>query len=322
MQIEENKEAAEEFDVIEIPVTGAVPDAGSEPRVEDERLRNSDDDDEEDDTSGREQETPEQRSERRREERRKRKERQRRADQENRAEIQRLREQNEYLGGKMQQLEAAALRNEARAVDARMFDAKNRYDYAERAHAEAIARGDGIGASKALRDRDEAAYAYREAEGLRARIVEIGQGQQQPQPSRQQPSAPDPRVAAKARAFVERHSWIDPTGQRDEDSAVARAIDVRLQMDGLDPTQDEYWETLEERLERFLPHRFKPAGRASPPVSGGNDRAGSGKKKFFISAERKKALQDAGDWDDPVRRDKMVKLFAEYDAKQKSKETR
>lgn len=320
---DENKEGSEEleYDIVEAPPTDEVRDTA--PKEEDERLRQSDDDEDEDDSSGREQETPEQRSERRKEERRKRKERQRKAEHESKVELQRLREHNEFLGSKMQQLEAVALRNEARAVDQRMFDAKNRYNYAERSHAEAIARGDGIGASKALRDRDEAAHAYRDAEGLQARLAEFGQ-QQQPQRQQPQPQqrGPDPRVASKATAFIEKHSWIDPTGQKDQDSAVARAIDVRLQQEGYDPTQDEYWEALEKRLEKSLPHRFKAAGRASPPVSGGSDRAGSGRKTFVISPDRKKALQEAGDWDDPARRNKMIRIFAEYDAKSKSTATR
>jgi len=323
---DEKKEGSEEleYDVVEAPLTDEVRDTA--PKEEDERLRQSDDDEDEEDSSGREQETPEQRSERRKEERRKRKERQRKAEHESKVELQRLREQNEFLGSKMQQLEAVALRNEARAVDQRMLEAKNRHGYAERAHAEAVARGDGVGASKALRELTESANAYHEAGRLRERLDEMGQGQQpqqQQQPQRQQPPrGPDPRVASKANAFIEKHSWIDPTGQRDQDSAVARAIDVRLQQEGYDPTQDEYWEALEKRLEKSLPHRFKAAGRASPPVSGGSDRAGSGRKTFVISPDRKKALQDAGDWDDPARRNKMIRIFAEYDAKQKSTATR
>lgn len=320
---DEKKTGAEEieFDVVEAPVSGDAPrDGGSDLPEEDERLRQSDEDEDEEEGSGQDQETPEQRSERRRDERRKRKERQRKAEHESKLELQRMREQNEFMASKVQQLEAVALRNEARAVDQRLFDAKNRYGYAERAHAEAIARGDGIGANKALRERDEAAHEYREAEGMQARLVEIGQGQHRERAP--QPRGPDPRVASKAKAFIEKHSWIDPTGQKDEDSAVARAVDVRLQQEGFDPTQDEYWEALEKRLEKRLPHRFKPSGRASPPVSGGMDRAGSGRKTFVISPDRKKALQDSGDWDIPERRNKMIKAFADYDAKQKSNATR
>lgn len=317
--MDENKEGQEvEFEIIETPNGAVAEQDAPQPVEEDERLRQTDDDDEEE-GSGTEGETPEQRAERRREERRKRKERQRRAEAEAKSEIQRLREANDFLGSKMQQLEAVALRNEARAVDQRLFEAKQRYQYAEQAHAEAIARGDGIGANNALRARDDAAAQYREAEHLRGRLMSIGRD---PAPQQPQPRGPDPRLVEKARSFVEKHSWIDPTGMKDEDSMIARALDIKLQAEGFDPTTEEYWDKLEKRLQQRLPHRFKNAGRQSPPVSGGMDRAASGKKPFYLSPERKKALQESGDWDNPERRNKMIKAFADYDAKQKANATR
>lgn len=314
---EESKEPVEEFEIIEQPGDGTAPKETPEPKTEDDRLRQDDDDDEDDNSSGGNDETPEQRAERRREERRKRRERQRRAEAENKAELQRAREQIDFMASKMQQMEALHLRNESREVDNRMAYARDTYDRAERAHAEAVARGDGIGASKALRIRDQAANEYREAEMLRSRLMSIGQ-----EPAPQRPRGPDPRVVQRAKAFVEKHQWIDPTGLKDEDSAVARALDMKLQADGYDPSTDEYWDRLESTLEKKLPHRFSKGGRSGPPVTGGMDRAGSGKKTFVLSPERKKALIDAGVWDDPVARNKMIKRYAEYDAQQKSTATR
>lgn len=310
---EDNKEKVEEFEVVDHPdeAEGGAP----EPEVEDERLRNADDDDEDEGSSGSDDETPEQRAERRREERRKRRERQRRAEAENKAELQRAREQIDFMASKMQQMEAIHLRNEAREVDNRMAYARDTYSRAERAHAEAVARGDGIGASQALRVRDQAAAEYRNAEHLRSRLMSIGQ-----EPV-QRPQGPDPRVVSKAQAFVAKHDWIDPSGLRDEDSAVARALDMKLQSDGYDPSTDEYWDMLESTLAKRLPHRFQ-RGRSGPPVTGGIDRAGSGKRTFYLSPERKKALMDSGDWDDPVRRNKMIKAFADYDAKSRKSATR
>jgi len=192
--------------------------------------------------------------------------------------------------------------------------ARNTYARAEQAHAQAIARGDGIGASNALRVRDQAAEEYRQSQAIQARLMSYGQeGQQQ----RQQPRGPDPGVVQRARDFVEKHPWIDPSGVSDEDSAVARALDMKLQSDGYDPSTEEYWEKLEGVLVKRLPHRFK-GGRSGPPTLGGNDRAGSGKRTFYLSPERKKAMQDAGSWDDPVERNKMIKRYAAYDAQQKS----
>lgn len=309
--VDENKEAVEEFEIVEQPGDGSAPPE-PEPRIEDERLRSDDEDEDDDNASGGHDETPEQRAERRREERRKRRERQRKAEYENKASLQRANEQIEFMASKMQQMEALQLRNEARAVEERMEYARNTYSRAERAHAEAVARGDGIGASNALRVRDQAAEEYRQSQGLQARLMSIGQ-----EPAPQRAQGPDPRVVQRARSFVEKHPWIDPSGLKDEDSAVARALDMKLQADGYDPGSDEYWTVLEKTLEKRLPHRFKAAGRSGPPTLGGMDRAGSGKRTFYLSPERKKALQETGDWDDPVRRQKMIKSFADYDAKNK-----
>jgi len=311
---DKEKAPEEQFEIIEQGGTG--PAANSpEPKVEDERLRSDDDDDEEDDnSSGSSEETPEQRAERRREERRKRRERQKRAEAENKAELQRSREQIEFMASKMQQMEALHLRNEARAIDQRMAQAKDAYERAERLHAEAVARGDGYTASQALRIRDQAAVDYRSAGDVRNKLMYVGQEPARPY----QPQGPDPLIVSKAKAFVEKHSWIDPMGLKDEDSAVARALDMKLQADGYDPRTEEYWDKLESTLAKKLPHRFQNGGRSGPPTLGGIDRAGSGKKTFYLSPERKKAMMDSGDWDDPVRRNKMIKRYADYDAQQKS----
>jgi len=315
---DEKKPNEPEFEIIETAVGADGQEVLPEPKEDDERLRQSDDDEDESESSASVEETVEQRAERRRNEKRQRRERQRQNEARNKAEIQRLLEENQYLGSKMQQLEAVTFRNEARVIDQRMAEAKARYDYAERAHAEAVARGDGIGASKALRALNEASHEYNSADQLRGRMQEVVQAP----PPRQQPKGPDPRLVSKARAFIEKHPWIDPTGQKDEESAVAKAIDVRLQAEGYDPTTDEYWDTLEKRLQQRLPGKFKSAGRQSPPVSGGMDRAGSGKKQFYLNPARKEAMIQAGKWDDPVERDRMIKKYAEYDAQNKIKATR
>jgi len=319
--VSDDKEKAEEFEIIEQTGDGTELKDQPEPKVEDERLRNDDDDDEDEGSSGHSDETPEQRAERRREERRKRRERQKRAEAENKAELQRLREANDFMASKMQQMEALHLRNEARQVDERMSNARAIYERAERAHEAAIASGDGAAATRALRIRDQAGADYREAEALRERLMYVGQAPTQRQQP-QQPRGPDPRVVQKAKSFVEKHSWIDPSGLRDEDSAVARALDMKLQADGYDPSTDEYWDRLESTLEKRLPHRFAKGGRSAPPVTGGMDRAGSGKKTFVVSPERKKAMIEAGAWDDPVARNRMIKRYMEYDAQQKSNAAR
>jgi len=43
-----------------------------------------------------------------------------------------------------------------------------------------------------------------------------------------------------------------------------------------------------------------------------------GSKKVYVSAERVQAMKDAGYWDDPVMRQRMLKRYAEVDRELKS----
>jgi hypothetical protein len=124
-----------------------------------------------------------------------------------------------------------------------------------------------------------------------------------------------------AQAWMERNPWYDPAG-RDQDSRIALTLDNQLAADGWNPTTPEYWEELEARTQKYLPHRFsggtinnndKPRGRRSPVAGSGRDSAGSREGTYKLSAERVNALKDAGIWDDPKARSEAIKRFREYD---------
>ena len=54
--------------------------------------------------------------------------------------------------------------------------------------------------------------------------------------------------------------------------------------------------------------------RKAPPVATGREHAPvSTKKEIYVTPERKQAMIDAGIWDDPVRRNQMLKAYASYD---------
>jgi hypothetical protein len=50
------------------------------------------------------------------------------------------------------------------------------------------------------------------------------------------------------------------------------------------------------------------AGREASAAYGGSNRT-----QFVLSPERVKAMKDAGAWDNPERKARMVKQFIEYD---------
>jgi hypothetical protein len=119
---------------------------------------------------------------------------------------------------------------------------------------------------------------------------------------------------------MENNSWYDPNG-RDPDSKVALTIDQALAEEGWDPKTGEYWEELENRLQRYLPHRYTgetneaPASRPKPRsviTSSGRESASSagGKNTFTLSPDQVRAMKDAGLWDDPEKRARMIRRYA------------
>ncbi len=144
---------------------------------------------------------------------------------------------------------------------------------------------------------------------------------------KQQRSTPqplDPRLINHARSWMERNSWYDPGG-RDADSRITLTIDQALAEEGWDPTTQEYWQELESRIKKYLPHRVNRGKITSKPRSvvtgSGRESAassGNGGGSYKLSAARVQALKDAGVWDDPKQRADAVKRFREYDQEHKA----
>jgi hypothetical protein len=304
------KTPEEEFEVVELP-QGQTPETTVAAPQEDERLRNEEDTEDEDTVV--DGETAEQAAERKREARRKRRERQKRGERESKEQIYHLSRMNQELLSRLNNVEARNLYKEAEEVDNRMRVASQRYKRAEMIIAEASSNNDGEALAAALRARDNAANEYANARSVRERISQLAAPEATID---RRPQGPDPRMVERARAFAEKHPWLDPMGEADDDSAVVQGLDIALTKRGLDPRTDEYWDALEKATRAKLPHRFRgdDTGRRGPPVAGGSDRAGSGKRQFFLSSERKAAMQQDGSWDDPVARQRMLRKYAEYDA--------
>lgn len=134
-------------------------------------------------------------------------------------------------------------------------------------------------------------------------------------------NAPKPlnqAMVSKSQQFLGKNTWYGGPSSADPDSKVLTALDNSLTAEGWDSTQDSYWTELEKRAEKYLPHRVnagKPVPRPANPVAGGTRSSGSSDKGgvFQLSAERRKAIESAGMWDDKATRDKMIKSFRDYD---------
>jgi hypothetical protein len=112
--------------------------------------------------------------------------------------------------------------------------------------------------------------------------------------------------------------WYDPNG-RDPDSKRALNEDSILAEEGYDPKTAEYWEELDRRLQRVVPHRYtgdideRPRSKPRNAVmSSGRESASiSGKaNQFTLSADQVRAMKDAGMWDDAEKRASMIRRYA------------
>ena len=303
----------EEFEALEVgdEAEELKPDKKAEKPAESADDDDDDDDDEDDrriseanaDEAG--EDSDEERRSRRREQKRASRERRKAYAERDKAMIATLEQQNNALLSRMEALEGRTLQRDAAEVDLRINEAADQYRYAERVLQDAVTRGDGETVTKALRARDEAASRVNELRSVKGRI--------QAAPKRTQPTGPDPRVVANARSWFDDNDWVDPNGT-DVDSAIVLTIDKKLAEEGYDPTQPEYWEELSGRVQKRFPDKYRPAGkRASPPVGSGKSYSAASKNLVRVTPERKKAMIDAGFWDDPDKRKRVLKQYAEYD---------
>jgi hypothetical protein len=144
------------------------------------------------------------------------------------------------------------------------------------------------------------------------------------QPKQRTIAAPDPRLQKFANDWMESNPWYDPNG-RDMDSKVALKIDQAMAEEGWNPNTPEYWDELNNRLHTYIPHRYtegvdeKPTQRRPKNVvtSSGRESASSsgGKNTFTLNPDQVRAMKDAGMWDDPDKRAKMIRRYA-IEAKQ------
>ena len=143
-------------------------------------------------------------------------------------------------------------------------------------------------------------------------------------PAVQQSAALDPRVTSNTNDWMSRNEWFDASGS-DQDSWMAKQIDNRLAQEGWNPATKEYWEELDARIKKYLPHKAvsgyngvksgsASGSRPRVPVAGSGSESNSGSKGgYILSAERVKALKEAGVYDDPVARADAIRRFQEFD---------
>lgn len=237
-------------------------------------------------------------------------------------ELRQLRQENRDLIERVSAVERRTQGSEMARIDKAIEDQRVAENYYKMQLAEATKAGNGEAAVEA----QEKWYEARRA------VEELGRLKQRATAPKQRPLQPDTAMQRLASEWMERNPWYDP-GEGDEDSSIAVAIDRRLTKEGVyKPNTPEYWKELDKRLQKRLPHHYTGAeddddnevrggrsnndNRSRPRnvVTGSGRESGRGSNgkggTFTLSQDQVRAMKDAGMWDDPAARARMIRRYA------------
>jgi len=242
----------------------------------------------------------------------------RKTNQEKDLRLQALQRENEAMRRDIEQLKRNTKAEQLTRIDKGIEDAQVRFEYAKMKLAEATSNNDGHAMVEAQTLWQSAQEEMRNLSSLRNRAdAELKQPAQV--------DLPDPTVQRLAAKWMKKNSWYNPQAN-DSDSRIAKKIDELLSAQGLDPTSQDYWDELDSRLQKELPHRYNnldddesrevrrprnvvgSSGREASAAYGGTNRS-----QFVLSPDRVKAMKEAGAWDNPERKAKMIQNFIAFD---------
>jgi hypothetical protein len=227
------------------------------------------------------------------------------------ARLQSLQRQNDELMQRLSRVEQRTQQHDVSRIDKAIEDQQVQLEYYRMKMAEATGSGDGASAVEAQEKLFETKSAIQQLQGLK---------QQADRPAESQQRAIDPSVQRHAAKWIERNDWYKPD-LSDTDSKIAKQLDEDMTKEGWNPGTSDYWDELDDRLHKYLPHRYNESsqrrdtnrsprntvgssGREASAAYGGTNRT------FTLSAEQVRAMKDAGMWDNPEKRAKMIKRYA------------
>jgi hypothetical protein len=249
--------------------------------------------------------------EQKRQKRRARKEYHRNVEQEKSVKIQHLERVNQELLERMAVLEKKSHGSEVARINKAIEDQHARIAFAKQKISEAAATGNG----DLLTNAQEMWFeAKRNAEALENIKKKATAPRQQ-----RTIQAPDATVQNFANQWMSNNSWYDPKG-RDADSKIALTIDAAMGEEGYNPQTPEFWQELDNRLQKYLPHRYTDTANEKTTqrkprnvvTSSGREAVSSsgGRNVFTLNPDQVRAMKDAGMWDDPEKRARMVARYA------------
>ena len=254
----------------------------------------------------------------RREERRLKKQIHREKTRESTSLINALKKQNEMLAERLAVIEKKTSGAELARVDKAIEDAGVQVEYAKMKLQEAVSQSDGQSAIQAQEMLYDAKQKMEALANLKRQAT-----QQSVQP-KQNINVPDPVVQRMVADWMDENPWYDPRGE-DEASQITQLIDKQLTKEGFDPTTQEYWDELSYRAEKRLPEIKNKSyngenvrrPRSVVTSSGRESNATPKGNVYELSPERVAALKEAGVWNNPEAKMKMINRFREWDKQNK-----
>jgi hypothetical protein len=217
-----------------------------------------------------------------------------------------LQRENEEFRKRLADVEKKSQQFELSRLDKAIEDEELRLKYFDAKRREAINNSNGDAYTQASNSFEEARRKYDAMKAIKNRAT---QAESEPQA--------DPKMLRHAKSWMESNSWYDPNGS-DEDSEIAKVIDAKLAKEGYDPSSADYWDELDARLQKRLPHRYtqqqdEPRRRPRSFVTGSGRESTGGRQgnTLVLEPEQVRAIKEAGFWDDPAMRAKMIKRYAQ-----------
>ena len=241
----------------------------------------------------------------------------RKTNQEKDVQLMQLKRDNEEMRRRLSNVERDSKGQQIHRVDRAIEDAQTKLDWAKMKVAEAAQNQDGNGLVEAQTVWQNAQDEIRQLKQIRQQA-----DREMNEPVQQRV---DPDVARQAQQWIQRNPWYD-SNLRDADSKIAKRVDEIMANQGWNPADSDYWEEFDSRLQKELPHRYNSDNdddnrsvRRPRNVVGSSGReasaayGGSNRTQFVLSPDRVKAMKDAGAWENPVRKAKMIKNFIAFD---------
>jgi len=291
-------------------------DEHEEPKQKEEEHDDRTEEEREDDEAAEEGETDEEREairEARREERKLKKELKKQRDLSAKNKITALERRNEELARRLAEVESTTVSYKFAQVDKALEDEQTRVEYAKMKLLQASQAQDAVAQAEYLEQLQDAKLRLAQVQEYKKQQLEAAK-----QPKQNVPNPVAAEVRRNADSWLQKNKWFDPQA-RDTDSKIARVVDQELAADGWDPADPEYWDELDSRLQSRLPHRYVSKGekknRNTGPTASSRTTNPSNKNAntITLSRERVEAIKEAGAWDDPARRAKMIRAYAQFD---------